>query len=78
MSANGAASQVASQCSCRGCGATAPVTRARVTGAWSVSTDHTDWACAVCTRDELHEIEAGIGRGRRWSHRGVTPHDVGR
>ena len=65
MSANGTASQHASLCSCRGCGATVPVSKARITGTWSVSGSHTDWACAVCTRDELHEIEAGIGRSRR-------------
>jgi hypothetical protein len=62
MSANGTASQFASQCSCRGCGATAPIVRARVTGAWSRSGNRTDWACAACTRAELRDIEAGLTR----------------
>lgn len=64
MSANSTASQHASLCSCHVCGATTPVVRARVTGAWLVAGDQTGWACPVCTRDQLHEIEAGIGRGR--------------
>ena len=64
MSANGTASQLASLCSCRGCGATAPVARARITGTWYCSGGRTEWACPACTRDQLYEIEAGIGPGR--------------
>jgi rubredoxin len=62
MSANGTTAQIASQCSCRGCGATAAVAVARVTGAWSVSGERAEWACPVCTRDQLQEIEAGLTR----------------
>ena len=64
MSANGTASQLASLCSCRGCGTTAPIARARVTGAWSVSGGRATWACPRCTRAELDEIEAGLNRLR--------------
>jgi hypothetical protein len=61
MSPNGTATHLATLCSCRGCGLTAPEVRARITGTWSVAAG---WSCPVCTRDQLHEIEAGIGRGR--------------
>ena len=64
MSANGTASQLASQCACRGCGTTAPIATARVTGAWSVSGGQPQWACAACTRAQLDEIEAGLTRLR--------------
>jgi hypothetical protein len=60
MSANGTASQLASQCSCRGCGVTAPITSARITGAWTVSVGGTDWSCATCTRSQLPDIEAAL------------------
>jgi hypothetical protein len=61
MSPNGIATPLATQCSCRGCGLNAPEVRARITGSWST---RSGWVCPVCTRDQLHEIEAGIGRGR--------------
>jgi hypothetical protein len=64
MSANGTASQLASLCSCHGCGATAPITKARITGTWSVSVSGTDWACPTCTRSELSDIETGLDRVR--------------
>jgi hypothetical protein len=61
MSPNGIATPLATLCSCRGCGLTAPEVRARITGAWSVASG---WSCPVCTRDQLHEIETGTGRCR--------------
>ena len=64
MSANGTASQLASLCSCRGCGITAPLATARITGTLSFSRSRPDWTCPACTRDQLLDIEAGIGPGR--------------
>lgn len=64
MIGNGTATHATGTCACRNCGATAPLDQARITGVWSVVDDRAVWDCEGCTRDHLHDIEAGLGRGR--------------
>ena len=65
MTVNGTASPTASLCSCHGCGITAPIDTARITGSWSVSLSGAYWTCAACTRSALPEIETGMDRVNR-------------